>query len=122
MKRLIGKYKEALAVSGGVIILYIILNLLGITCPIKWMTGISCMGCGMTRAWLSVLKFDFSSALYYHPLFWTVPIAAVIYVFRDKIKIYKWLLLLIAVLFCVVYFIRMFDPSDTVVVFEPWFI
>lgn len=38
---------------------YAALLLSGITCPIKQWTGISCPGCGMTRAWLSVLHGDF---------------------------------------------------------------
>ena len=41
---------------------------LGITCPIRFLTGISCPGCGMTRALLSALRMDFQAAFYYHPL------------------------------------------------------
>ncbi len=41
-------------------------------CPIKHMLGISCFGCGMTRAFISILKFDFPSAFMYNPL--SVPI------------------------------------------------
>ena len=41
---------------------------LGITCPIRFLTGISCPGCGMTRALLSALRFDFQAAFFYHTL------------------------------------------------------
>ena len=53
---------------------YILLECVGITCPIKFITGISCAGCGMSRAWISLLKLDLKNAFYYHPLFWSVPI------------------------------------------------
>ena len=31
-------------------------------------------GCGMTRAYLSLLKLDIASAFRYHPLFWMPPL------------------------------------------------
>ncbi len=46
-------------------------------CPIKAVTGIPCPGCGMTRAWLSVLRLDIRKAFAYHPMFWTAPVIAV---------------------------------------------
>lgn len=33
-----------------VVLLYLVLEGFGITCPIKFLTGISCAGCGMSRA------------------------------------------------------------------------
>lgn len=52
-----------------VIIAYGIMQYMGITCPIKYITGISCAGCGMTRAWIALLHFDINTAFMYHPLF-----------------------------------------------------
>ena len=51
-----------------VIIAYGIMQYMGITCPIKYITGISCAGCGMTRAWIALLHFDINTAFMYHPL------------------------------------------------------
>ena len=34
----------------------ILLYVTGIGCPIKFWTGVSCPGCGMTRAWLAALS------------------------------------------------------------------
>lgn len=51
------------------------LYLLDLGCVFKGITGLSCPGCGMTRAWLAALKLDLAAAVAYHPLFWTVPIA-----------------------------------------------
>ncbi|MBQ9116071.1 MAG: DUF2752 domain-containing protein [Clostridia bacterium] len=38
-------------------------------CLLLGMTGIPCPGCGLTRATLSALRGDLSTALAYHPLF-----------------------------------------------------
>lgn len=43
-----------------------------IGCPIKYVTGISCPSCGMTRAWYSVFQGDMQKAVYFHPLFFWV--------------------------------------------------
>ena len=55
-----------------------------------------CPTCGMTRAWLAALHLDFSAALQYHPMFWSVPILY-IYVLRQcrvfKHPVINWLIL-----------------------------
>lgn len=48
-------------------------------CPFSFFLGISCPGCGMTRAFLSLLQFDFAQAFYYHPLFPLVIILVLLY-------------------------------------------
>lgn len=96
---------------------YVILHILKIGCPIKFLTGISCAGCGMTRAWFSVLKLDFVQAFYFHPLFGMVPVGMLIYLLRKHIPPKGiWFLMNIAiVLFITVYIIRMMNPEDIVV-------
>ena len=115
------KLKEALPAICAVALVYGILYFEGIGCPIKYLTGVSCMGCGMTRAYLSLLRLDFASAFRYHPLFPIPAIAAVLFLFRSRIsqKIVKVLLFTTIVLFSIIYLLRILDPSDTVVVFEP---
>ncbi len=76
--------KSALAVLA-VLGFYAVLWLLGGTCPIKWLTGLSCPGCGMTRACLAALRLDFGAALHYHPLFWLPPVALAVYLARSRI-------------------------------------
>ena len=61
--------KEDWAAVAAIIGMYGMMGMMGITCPILFMTGISCAGCGMTRAWLSLFRLDFGAAFYYHPLF-----------------------------------------------------
>ena len=104
-----------------VVILYIIFFVTGIGCPIKFITGISCAGCGMTRAYLSLLHLDFREAFHYHPLFWLPPVFLVILYKKNRIKpsIYKILIYTIVVFFCIVYVYRLISNDDTVVVFRP---
>ena len=59
------------AVYAGVLLLA---RLWGWPCVFLWLTGIPCPGCGMTRAWIAVLRGQLTAAFAYHPLFWTAPI------------------------------------------------
>ncbi|MCH5275013.1 MAG: DUF2752 domain-containing protein [Lachnospiraceae bacterium] len=43
-------------------------------CPIRGLTGVICPGCGMGRAWLEAFHLNFKQALYYHPMFWVIPV------------------------------------------------
>lgn len=58
-------------------------------CPIKTIIGISCPGCGMTRALISALCFDFSKAFHYHPLFPITIIELIYLFFRKSFKVNK---------------------------------
>ena len=115
------KIKDAILTILAVAFVYTIFYITGIGCPIKFLTGISCMGCGMTRAYLSLLRLDFAGAFRYHPLFPIPAIAAVLFLFKSRIsqRIVKLLLFTTIVLFSIIYLLRILDPSDTVVVFEP---
>ena len=110
--------KEEIAALAVIAISYMILQGLGISCPIKFVTGISCAGCGMTRAW-KVLLFhgDFRQAFYYHPLF-LLPVGFLaLYLFKNGInpKVYKFFIFTICILFVIVYIYRIFNGNDTVV-------
>lgn len=50
--------------------------MLRLPCPVRHLTGIICPGCGMSRAWLAVLRLDLAAAFRYHPWFWSVPVVA----------------------------------------------
>jgi len=76
----------------------------GNTCLIKEIIGIPCPGCGMTRAYISLMHFDIKVAFYYHPLFVLPAIIAFILLFKSNkhiAKIYKneavWMGMLIMV-------------------------
>lgn len=104
------------------IILYcILLNILNISCPIKFLTGVSCAGCGMTRAFISLLQGNIKEAFNYHPLFFLVPIFVIVYLEKDKIpkKIFNIIVAIYIVAFITCYIIRLLNPNDMVVVFKP---
>lgn len=115
------KHKDLMGLAAGIVFIYGVMHLVGIGCPIKFVTGISCLGCGMTRAWLSVLKLDFSSAFYYHPLFMLPPVAVIVYLIKSKInlKIYKIIMLTIVAAFITMYLYRLLFTDGDIVVFEP---
>lgn len=100
--------------------LYVLLAVVGIGCPIRFVTGISCAGCGMTRAWRALFQLDIQSAFSYHPLFWLPPVVCVLFLNKNKIsvKLYKALLFTIIAAFVIVYLCRMMG-DDPIVVFEP---
>lgn len=112
--------KAALA-AGLVAAAYFVMASFGVTCPIKALTGISCAGCGMTRAWLCALKGDFAGAFDYHPLFWTVPLLLGVYAARTKIgaKTCEAVMAAAACAYLAVYICRMLSDSGDIVVFSP---
>lgn len=121
MKNKLKQKKDIIISVIAIILVYALFSFTGIGCPIKFLTGISCAGCGMTRAWFSVLDFDFKSAFSYHPLFWLVPIAVLWIILKKKInnKLYKAGVAIVIALFLIVYLVRMLSPEDRIVVFEP---
>ncbi len=120
LKNWLKNNRQAIFAFVAVVILYVILALLGAGCPIKFLTGISCGGCGMSRAWLCALRLDFAGAFEYHPLFWSVIPMVLIIIFGHRFpRLAKVSFAIIIALFLVVYAIRMADPSCDVVVFHP---
>lgn len=115
-------FKERLKISLIIFVIYLFLNFLHIGCPIKFTTGISCPGCGMTRSVLSVLRFDFKTALYYHPLFFLTPFMFIMFLFEAymKPKYLKIAWSLIIAAFIVVYIIRLFFTGSDVVEIDIW--
>ena len=113
--------KGAPAAILAVLLLYTVFYFVGIGCPIKYVTGISCGGCGMTRAYLSLLHLDFAGAFHYHPLFFLPPVFLLLVVLKSRISssLYKVLMFTIIGAFLIIYLLRLFDPTDTVVVFSP---
>nr|WP_308650224.1 DUF2752 domain-containing protein [uncultured Agathobacter sp.] len=113
--------KELICAVTAVVVLYTAMESIGITCPIKFITGISCAGCGMSRAWIAFLQLDIAKAFEYHPLFWLPPIAVIVLLCKSKIniKIYKIFIFTIVLMFAIVYICRLIWSGDDIVVFEP---
>ena len=75
-----------------VLLLVICFTLIDIRCPIRSLFHIPCPACGMTRACLSALRFDFVAAFYDHV----------------NMKKYDRCIYVIAVLFFITYIVRMY--------------
>lgn len=122
MKKMIQKYKPYLSLLAAAALYGLILYVLKITCPIKWATGVSCPGCGMTRAFVSVLRLDFAAAFYYHPLWCVLPPAAVALIVlhqAEKKRAFRVLLYLLIAAFIAAYLWRMLCGDGAVVAFAP---
>ena len=75
-------------------------------CIIKFITGIPCPSCQITRGVLAALRFDFVSAWNYHPMFWSVPIIYLYFVFDGKLIKNNFLNIGLAVIMIAVFFIN----------------
>jgi len=103
-----------------IFLIAIIIIFLIYKCPFKFLFGISCPGCGMTRAFKSLLVLNFHQAFYYHPLFPLVIILAIGW-FLEQIKRIKIkdsfkniILFLSCILFIAVYILRLCYGSEIV--------
>ena len=112
---------EVITSVTAVVVLYVILESFGVTCPIKYITGISCAGCGMSRAWIALLHFNIHEAFMYHPLFFLPPVVVIFMLLKSKIniKFYQIFMFTMAGAFVIVYLYRMFIGTGDIVVFEP---
>ena len=102
--------------------LYVAMFALGETCPIRYFWGISCPGCGMTRACLNALRLDFSAAFSYHPLWVFMPPAAIFAIvcrWRGWRRALRVGIIAVALALCAVYVLRMIQATSEVVVFAP---
>lgn len=71
--------KLPLAITLGVLMVWVALRL---PCPVRWLSGVPCPACGMSRACLAALRLDFSAAMAFHPMFWSVPLLF-LFVWKD---------------------------------------
>lgn len=97
--------------------IYLFFSLLHIGCPLKFITGISCPGCGMTRAYYSLLQLDINMAMHYHPLFVLAPLMVGLYLFDFYInpKLVKGLWSVLIIAFLSTYLFRLFLSQNDVV-------
>ena len=86
----INKPKEKLISCACILGVAAAMYFLNITCVFKWLFGIECPGCGITRAYISLLHLDFKQAFAYNHAFWVVPICGVFYLFDSKVFKKKW--------------------------------
>lgn len=111
--------RELGAVAAVLLVAACVLAASGIGCPIRFVTGVPCPGCGLTRAWLALLSGEPLAAFAFHPLFWAAPAAVVLAVLSGLIPpgVARRLALVACILmiaaFLVVWALRLADPADT---------
>ena len=116
------KYKSEIGVAFGIALLYLFFFAVGITCPIKFVTGISCPGCGMSRALFHAVTGKFQDAFHYHPMWITLPVVGIllpVFKLKRKNKHFSVTLAVFCVLMIAVYVYRMFFLCQDIVVFSP---
>ena len=92
-------------------VLILLLYFLDIPCIFKKFLHIPCPGCGMTRAYIRLMHLDIKGAFSYHPLFWTVPMGLLFYLYDGNVFKAKWLnntlIILLTVAFIALWIYRM---------------
>lgn len=63
-----------------VVAVLLVLVLLDTPCLFLRWTGIQCPGCGLSRAWMAALRLDLAAAFSFHPMFWALPVLALVYI------------------------------------------
>ena len=87
----IKELKNKLILTAFYIVVLLIFWYFRVPCLYKHFLGIECIGCGMSRAYFSLLRLDFAAAFSYHPMFWSVPIAYLYFLFDGKLIGKKYL-------------------------------
>lgn len=64
-----------------IFLIAVLMYVLGVSCLFKAAFHIPCPGCGITRAYLSLLRLDIRSAFRFNFMFWSVPLLIVSYLF-----------------------------------------
>ena len=88
-----------------------------IYCAVRLVTGIPCPTCGVTRACIAAMQFDFSHAFFYHPLFFLAPVIPAVLLYEAagvaprRKRLLDAVLILCAFLFFAVYLVRFANGS-----------
>ena len=97
----------------------LLLHITGIGCPFRWLTGIPCAGCGMSRALVLLLTGKLRAALSMHPMVLFLPVGTALWladrVFPERIpgSLFKGGETVLVSVFLIVYAVRIFydDPA-----------
>ena len=96
-----------------VVIFYFLSKYFGSICPTYRFLGICCPFCGMTRAHLAALRLDFSTAMYYNPVFY-LGVPCIFFMVHEKLfaprydKHRRIVAGVILGVICAVYIVRVF--------------
>jgi hypothetical protein len=118
--KILKKYKNPILFCS---VFFVVMMSTGVGCIFRFLTGIPCPACGMTRAYLSLLNLDIKSAFYYHPLFFLIPIVIYLIVSADeadkRAKSRKSLIMLvIIIIFLLTWIYRLFFMENSPVTID----
>lgn len=86
LKKQFHTYWPLLVICGG----YVLISLIWIehytNCLFKMTTGLPCPGCGLTRAFLALLRFDLAASFFFNPL-WPLVIIIGLVIFFGPTKL-----------------------------------
>lgn len=84
-----------------------------IKCPVRFLSGIPCPGCGMTRAVIALLRLDFREAYLYHPLVFAIPAVAIWALASKHLskRLNSALTVFCLIILAAVYFVRISDGT-----------
>lgn len=101
----------------GIVIVLFYFYMAGPGCPQQAFFGISCPGCGMTRAYIQLVQGNVQGAFFYHPAFFLVPLAVCLFCFQKKLprRCFQAGMSVILVIFISVYFYRMLHQDPVLV-------
>ena len=74
-----------LGLTAGYALILLVFGYFQIPCFLLSLLGIPCPGCGMTRAVLSALHFQWAAAFRYHPMFWSMPVLYLYFLFDGRL-------------------------------------
>lgn len=86
----ITNFKRKCGVTVLILVYTFVLYVTSGTCIILSLTGIRCLGCGMTNALISAIQLDFRQAFLHHSMFWSVPVLYICFLFDGVIFRNKW--------------------------------
>lgn len=89
----------------------VLMMFLNISCLSRFFFHLPCPFCGTSRAFMSLLKFDFKTAFYFHPLFFLTPIYLWLFVDYINYKRQGKLLAMLTILYLIVFLVRVFTVS-----------
>lgn len=105
------------------LLVMLIMYFFRLDCPILHMTGVSCPGCGMIRAYFALLHLNIKKAAFFHPLWWLPPFVPLVWLLYQKKKIsyrtYQNFFLFLTGMFLCAYLIRILFFRSYVVRFSP---
>ena len=119
IKDLLQRNREALTLVLCLGLYCVIAMVLHLPCPILWITGVSCPGCGITRACLFLVQLNIGAAVYYNPAVFAVILAVVLLCISKKKKTKNAILLVTALVMIAVYLDRMLVIHAPVLQFDP---